>query len=229
MRLLNWIKENYLLLLIVVFAAILRLYKIDFQSPWIDEIFTLYNTGSDKNFIDIYRFLRDNDPHPPLYYFIVHFFYLIFENTSLIARLISVIFGLGGIVIFYHLVKELFNKNAALIAVVLLAVNYFHIYHSQEARMYSMLFFTTTISFYFLIKFIKNPTFKWAILHGIVVSTMIYTHFFAIFTLLSHYLILLYFIIYPVNLTSFKFFKLSVFSGITTLILYILKYCKNIF
>lgn len=221
MKIINWIKENKILLILVFFGSLFRLYKLDYQSLWVDEIITVYTSGSDKSFSEIYQYLINSDPHPPLYYYIVHCFYLIFENSSLVARVVSALFGIGGFFALYHLSKELHNKNVGLIAVCLLALNYFHIFYSQEARMYSMLFFTTTISFYYLIRFIKNPSLKTAIIHGIFASIMIYTHFFALFTLFSQYVILLYFLIKPYD-TSYKLqIKLPIISGLTTLLLYI--------
>jgi uncharacterized membrane protein len=221
MKVINWIKEHKLLVVLVLIGSVLRFYKLDFQSPWIDEIFTLYNSSSEKSFREIYIFLKENDPHPPLYYYIIHVFYLIFENTSLVARVVSALFGIAGLFSIYYLAKELINKKVGLIAVALLVVNYFHLYYSQEARMYSMLFFTTTISFLYLIRFIKKPRYKSALLHAVFAAIMIYTHFFALFTLFSQYLILLYFVFKPYNETQKKFLIYSTLSGIVTFILYI--------
>lgn len=220
MKALNWIKNNKILLILIFVSAILRLYKLDRQSPWGDELFTLINSSSDKSFSEIFEILK-TDVHPPLYYYIIHFFNIIFGDSSFIARFVSVIFGIAGLFSVYYLSKELFNKKVGLIAVALLSINYFHIYYSQEARMYSMLFFTTTLSFLYLVKFIKKPSLKTALLHGFFASLMVYTHFFALFTLFSQYLVLLYFIIKPFQVTQKKFFLYSLLSGVVTLILYI--------
>jgi len=220
MKILNWIKENKILIALIAFGSIFRLYKLEYQSPWADEIFTLINTSTDKSFIEIFQNLK-NDVHPPLYYYILHCFNFIFGSTLFTARFVSVLFGIGGLFAIYYLAKELANRKVGLIAVALLVVNYFHLYYSQEARMYSMLFFTTTVSFYYLVKFIKNPTFKTAILHSIFACIMIYSQFFALFTLLSQYLILLYFIFKPYKISQLKLLKFSVISGIITAVLYI--------
>jgi 4-amino-4-deoxy-L-arabinose transferase-like glycosyltransferase len=221
MKVVNWIRQNKILLLVVFVGSILRFYKLDFQSPWIDEIFTLHNTGSEKSFKEIYIFLKENDPHPPLYYFTIHFFNLFLDNSSFITRFISAVFGIAGIFSVYYLAKELLNKQVALISVALLVVNYFHIYYSQEARMYTMLFFTTTMSFLYLIKFIKSPSIKSALLHSLFASLMINTHFFALFALFSQYLILLFFVIKPYKETQKRFLLFCLLSGITTLIVFI--------
>ena len=221
MKVINWLKENKILMILIFIGTILRFYKIDFQSPWIDEIFTLANTGKEKSFKEIYFFLKENDPHPPLYYYIIHIVNLFFDNTSLVARAVSAVFGVAGLFAIYYLAQELFNKKVGIIAVALLSINYFHIYYSQEARMYSMLFLTTTLSFYFLIKLIKKPTIKSVILHAIFALLMIYSHFFALFTLFSQYIILLLFIVKPFNIERKKMLIYSIMSGIITGILYI--------
>jgi hypothetical protein len=201
-------------------GALIRLYKLQFQSPWGDELYTMINSTTDKSMGDMYDILKI-DVHPPLYYYIVHCFNFIFGNNLFSARFVSVVFGLLGFFAIYHLGKELVSKQAGLIAVALLAVNHFHLYHSQEARMYAMLFFTTTVSFYYLVKFIKYPSLRSALLHSVFACLMIYTHFFALFTLLSQYLILLYFLIRPYQISQKKFFQYSLLSGIVTMVLYI--------
>ena len=156
MKTINWIKENTFLILLLVISFVFRIYKLDFQSPWIDELFTMINSSSEKSFIEIYQLLKV-DVHPPLYYYIVNVFFHIFGDSSFVARFVSVLFGVGGLLALYYLAKELFNKKTiGIIAVLLLTINHFHIYYSQEARMYTMLFFTSIMSFIFLIKFIKK-------------------------------------------------------------------------
>lgn len=220
MRVINWVKNNSFLSIILLVGIVLRFYKLEYQSPWGDELYTMINTTTDKSFFEIFQNLKI-DVHPPLYYYIVHVFNFILGNTLFSARFVSFIFGVLGFYGIYLLGKELFNKKVATIAVALLVVNYFHIYHSQEARMYGMLFVTTAFSFYFLIKFIKNPTLKSALWHSVFASLMIYTQFFALFTLFAEYLILLFFIIKPVQTTQKKFFSYTLISGVLTAIMYI--------
>lgn len=221
MKVINWLKENKLLLIIIAVGAFLRIYKIDYQSVWLDEIFSLNQSNPKMSLIEIYKYLRTYDPHPPLYYFSLHFFFQIFGYTTLVMRLYSALFGVAGIIAIYFLGKELMNKKVGLIAALLLAVNYFQIYYSQEARMYSMLFFTTTMSFYFLIKFIKKPNLKSTLLYIGFSTLMIYTHFFALFSLISQYIILLLFIVKPYKIESKKFLGFTIASGLTTIVLYI--------
>ena len=80
-KILNWINNNIWLTIILVVGLALRFYHLDFQSPWLDELFTIINSSSDKSVNVIFETLK-KDVHPPLYYYIIHFFYLFFENSS---------------------------------------------------------------------------------------------------------------------------------------------------
>lgn len=216
-----WIKENKLLLLLIFIGAIFRFYHIDFQSVWLDEIHTINESNPKISISELYASLLASDPHPPLYFILVQLFFKIFGYTTFVLKTFSALMGIGGLFAIYFLGKELMNKKVGLIAVALLSVNYFHIYYSQEARMYSMLFFTTTVSFYFLVRLLKKPSIKTVILHAVFAALMIYTHFFALFALFAEYVILLLFIIKPHNIDRKKMLLFSILSGIITLILYI--------
>ncbi len=224
MKIINWIRANYILLSILIFGAFFRFYHLDFQSLWLDETITVNDASPEKSFSEIYDSLMLLEPHPPLYFLLVHFCFKIFGYTSLVVRMFSAIIGIIGIFSVFLLGKEIFNKKVGYYAAILLSINYFHIYYSQEARMYSLLFLTTSISFYFLIKFIKSPTTKSNILFCIFSTLMIYTHFFALFAFVAQYLILLYFVLKPYEIKGIKFFKYCFLSGISSLILYLPTY-----
>ena len=68
------IKENYLLITILVFAAILRFYHIDFQSIWLDEIHTMNEANPNVGFFDLYDIIMAGEQMPPLYFYSLYFF-----------------------------------------------------------------------------------------------------------------------------------------------------------
>lgn len=224
MRVLNWLKENKLLTAILLIGATLRLYHINYQSVWLDEIHTINEASPDKSFSGVYDSLMASEALPPLYFWLVNIIFKIFGYTALVVRLFSAMIGILGIFSVYVLGRELYSKKVGLIAAALLAINYFHIYYSQEARLYSMLFLFTTVSFIYLIRFIKKPTYKTAVFYGITAALMIYSHFFAVFTLLAQCLILLYYIVYPYAVTRKQFFIFSLVSGLVAIVLYLPTY-----
>lgn len=221
MKIINWIKENKILVLILLVGAAFRLYKLDYQSIWIDEICSFKEADPNMSVYQIYTFVKNLDPHPPFYYISLHFVFLIFGYTTFVMRAYSAFLGIAGLFAFYFLGKEIANKRVGLIGTCLLAINFFHIYYSQEARMYAFMFLATTVSFYALVRFIKAPTVRSTILYVICTTLMIYSHFFALFVLLSQAVIILYFLFEKEKEQRKNFFLLSALSAVAIFILWI--------
>jgi hypothetical protein len=224
MKLIQRIKENKSLVTILIIGTILRFYRVDFQSVWLDEIHTLNEASPNLSLAELYNSLLIAEPHPPLYFILVHYLFIVFGYTTFVLRFFSATLGVMGILAIYFLGKEMISKKVGLIAAILLTVNPFHLNYSQDGRMYALLFLTTTISFMFLIKFIKKPVLKSAILYGLFSAFMIYSHFFALFALFAQYLILLYFLVFPTLITRIQFFKYCLIAAIITIVLYLPTY-----
>ncbi|WP_298117742.1 glycosyltransferase family 39 protein [Flavobacterium sp.] len=215
------IKENYLLITILVFAAILRFYHIDFQSIWLDEIHTMNEANPNVGFFDLYDIIMAGEQMPPLYFYSLYFLFKIFGYTTFVARVYSAIVGVISVFSIFLLGKEIFNKKTGIFAALIITINPFHLYYSQDARPYMFLFLFTTLAFYYLIKFIKNNNQKSAILYGLASALMIYSHFFGLFVLFTQYLLMLFFIVISKTENRKKFFINSFLSGVITLILFI--------
>ncbi len=224
MKFIEIVKNNKILLLILIIATVLRFYHIDFQSIWMDEIHTINEASPNKSFSEVYDALMTSEPHPPLFFFLIHILFKIFGYTTFVARSFVAIIGVAGVFSIYLLGKEIFSKKVGLISSLLLAVNYFHLYYSQDARMYGLLFLMTTLSFYYLVKFIKKPTLKTAVINGIFSALMIYCHFFGLFAYFAQYLILLYFVVIPFEIDRKKFLLYCFISGVVAFILYLPTY-----
>lgn len=218
---LKFFQNHKVLIALLIIGSILRILFLDKQSLWIDEIHSLNESHPDFSFNQLYDALLASDPHPPLYFLLVQLFFKIFGYSTFVLRLVSAIFGILGLVVIYKLGKEFVNKKVGLIAVAFVAINYFHLYYSQEARMYSMLFFTTSLSFLYLLKFIKKPSVNSAILHGFFAGLMIYTHFFALFGLMAQYVVLLTLLFTIHKNKILNNLKYLIISGMITLVLYI--------
>jgi len=217
------VKKNIFIISILILAAFLRLYHINYQSLWLDEIHTINEADPALTLKELYQVLCSTDPHPPLYFLLARSAFYLFGHTALTLRLLSAVLGIAGVWSIYILGKELYNKKAGLIAALLLAVNHFHIYYSQDGRPYPLLFLCTTISFYFLVRFIKNPTWRSSVLYGVFAGLMLYSHLFSLFALCSQCAILLYFIIRPYShpVTAKKMFLYCITSGVVIIIMYL--------
>lgn len=215
----NSIIFNLALISILCLSAFLRIYHLDFQSLWIDEVNTMVQARPDQSFMDTYRGLS-MDLQPPLYFYILKYFFCLFGYSTFVLRLFSAILGVAGVFAIYLLGKELAGKKAGLYAAFILCLNFFHIYYSQEARPYTFLILFTILSFHALIRFIKKPVLKTAFIWGALAALMLYGHPTGLFTLFVQFVILLI-CLSEAGEKRRNLLKLSVTGGLTTAILFL--------
>jgi uncharacterized membrane protein len=219
MKILYKLKDNYVLIIILFLASILRIYHADFQSIWLDEVLTMNNSNPNHSLNELYKSVLFWEYIPHLYFYLVRFSFELFGYTTLVARLLSAIIGVFGVYAIYLLGKEIYTKKAGLIAALFLSVNVFHISYSQEIRPYGLLFLFTTLSFYRLLIFIKHNTVRNAVYYGIFTGLIINAHFFGFITIISQCILLLFILLKMPKAIRFQFFKLALISGITTVII----------
>jgi len=73
MTILKRISANLPLLSILVVAALLRLYKLDFQNAWLDEIHTLKESDPLLTFSQFHKVIMFREGIPHFYFLIIHF------------------------------------------------------------------------------------------------------------------------------------------------------------
>jgi uncharacterized membrane protein len=126
---------QFLLVLVILMALGLRLARLSFQPLWWDEGWSLYfattNVGSLLELTAV-------DIHPPLYYLLLHLWISVLGPSALSVRLLSVLIGVGTIPLLYFAGRRLWGRGGGLLAALLLAISPFHIYYSQEVRMYGL-------------------------------------------------------------------------------------------
>jgi mannosyltransferase len=148
-------KRSLLLILILLLGFSLRLVRLDAREMWYDEAFAvLYAEKAPGSIVQGTVTQVEGaaaDIHPLLYYFFLHG-WLELGDSPFAARFPSVVFGVLSICLVYALGRELGGVQVGLVASVLTALSPFHIWYSQEARMYSLLCLVSLLSIYFFAK-----------------------------------------------------------------------------
>jgi mannosyltransferase len=127
------------LILVLLLAALLRLAFLSREGFWFDEFYTVKQSA--MSVPALLTDLAHSDVHPPLHHLLLLVIHRFFGVSEFLFRLPSVIFGVLSVLLAYSLGRLLFNRQAGLLAALLLAVNPFAINYSQEARAYSLLLF----------------------------------------------------------------------------------------
>jgi hypothetical protein len=131
------------------------------------------------------------DSHPPLYYYLLHFWVLVAGKTELSIRLLSVITGLLTVALVYKLGQKLFGPGGGLLAGALAAISPFLVYFDRMPRMYSLLAFQTALALYFLFRLMERPRGYQQGLYLLTILAALYTHYAALLLSASGFLALL--------------------------------------
>jgi len=118
----------------------LRAFLLDRQSLWLDETLAL-RRASAGDLREVLQFGAQAEPSPPLYFVLLHAWLRATAATPVAARGFSVLFGALTVPLTGLTLRPLLGRRATLATVLLLAVNPFHVYYSQEARPYALLLF----------------------------------------------------------------------------------------
>ena len=155
-------------------AFALRLLRLDASGLGYDELFSL--AAGTLPFPDWLIAVLEDRVHPPGYYFLGQFWYGI-GHAEFIVRYLSVCFGVLAIPLIFHLGKTIVDKRLGLIAAALMTISPFHIYYSQEARMYSLIAFLAIGANYFFIRLLERGKVRDALGYVVLTTCGLYTHY----------------------------------------------------
>jgi 4-amino-4-deoxy-L-arabinose transferase-like glycosyltransferase len=181
-------KYGLALLAIVLIGLFLRVYQVGTQSIWYDEAWSIL--ASKLAVPQIMVEITAGDVEPPLYYFLLHYWMMVFGTSASAVRLLSVLFGVLAIPMIYVVGRQLFNKEVGLVGALVLALSSFNIWYSQETRMYSLMVLLALLSMYFFLRLLRRRLLQrnnLALSAGYVFFTalLVYTHYYGWFVVIA--------------------------------------------
>lgn len=170
-----------LLLAILVFGFLVRMFQLGQDILWYDEV-GVYGITKVKSLADIVPIVQSHVMAMPLDYVIT---WLISHlgSSNAILRFPSVVWGMFTLPVCYLFFKELSNSRTAIYSTLLLAISPFHIQYSQELRFYASLTFFYLLSTYTLFQAMKNPEWKRWLIFTVITIIGVYFHVFVLLVL----------------------------------------------
>ncbi len=174
--------RRWLLVGLLLLAAVLRFYRLDAQSFWNDE-------GNSARLVE--RSLRliiegaAGDIHPPGYYLLLHAWWRVAGSSEFALRAFSVYCGLLTVALTAALGRRLGGQRVAVGAALLVAVHPLAVYYSQEARMYALLGLVSALTLWRAERFHARGTL--GAVPGLVaaIALGLYTQYAFVFVLLA--------------------------------------------
>jgi mannosyltransferase len=178
------IRSATLVLAVILLGLGLRLFHLDGQSFWYDEAMS---AGISRG--NVAQILRNDfySPHPPLYFLALHS-WLAIGQSDFAIRLLSAVLGVAGIAGMFALGKALCDDTVGLVAATITAIAPYHVFYSQEARMYALLFLMSTMLLVSYARMLQTNSRRWWAAYTALAALSVNTHLFSGLLLLSLHL-----------------------------------------
>ena len=174
---------------ILLLATLVRLGGLGMQSLWMDEAFShLFAT---LPLDTAWQAMIVDAVHPPLYYLLLRPWLALAGGSEFALRFPSALAGILTVALVLRAERDWLNRRVARWGALLLALNPFHVWYCQEARMYAPLgLLTLAVLMVFWRALRGRRPRAWGLLVG--VSALAYlTHYFALYLPLVEFAFLL--------------------------------------
>ncbi len=162
-------------LALTIVGAALRLWTVTSRGLWLDEASQI---GQFSGTVLETIASQVGGTHPPLYHVLMHFWTHWFGVSEVALRGMSLTIGVISIPVAYWAATTIYDRRVGLITTLVVALSPFHIWYSQEARMYSMLFLFGLLSLAtFVTALRENHWYRW-LAYGVVTLLGLFTQYF---------------------------------------------------
>ncbi len=162
------------LAIILAIAAAARYWEALRTPLWFDEIFTLEVAREGPR-----RMMQAlaADMHPPLHYALEHLWIRIGGEGQLWLKSLSILTGLATVAALYGFAGALFGRGVGLAAALLLALHRYHVYYSQEARSYALLWLCYLLATWMAWRWVERARARDGALFVLAAVAALYTHY----------------------------------------------------
>ena len=177
---------------ILVAGLAVRLYQIDAEGLWFDEI-SSYGFLEAPSLTEFFRLERGLDAAMLPVYFAAEYYWARLVGDSVLAlRLLSLLAGMATILMIYLLGRRLYGHWAGCIAALGVAFSKIMIYQSQEIRMYPFVLLFSVVSAYGLVNAVDTGKKRWWACNIIANALAVSTHLFAVLFVGAQFAFLLF-------------------------------------
>ena len=170
----------WLLAAILLLGLVLRLINLGGRPMWYDEAFAVLY--AEKPFETmLYGTVTPvegaaADVHPLFFYTLLHAWMGALGQSPLAVRSLSVAAGTATVAMAYLVARRLFDERIGLMAALIVAIAPFHVYYSQEARMYALLGLAAMTMVYFFIRAWTGGGWGNWLAFGVCAALTLYAH-----------------------------------------------------
>ncbi|MFO7695629.1 MAG: glycosyltransferase family 39 protein [Anaerolineae bacterium] len=137
---------------ILLVALGLRLYRLGAANLWWDEALAVWAVR--KGFAGVTLWTA-SDVHPPLFFWTLWAWIQLVGESEFAMRLLPALYGVLTVAAVYHLGRLVGGESTGLLAAALTALSRFHVWWSQELRMYVLAGLLGVLSLHFFLRWLR--------------------------------------------------------------------------
>jgi hypothetical protein len=143
----SWVQKEQLALGIVVLTFLTRWLLSDWNSYWLDEIYSVALFGIWQNSLaDVAASLQEASIHPPLYQWILFLWMKVFGDSELATRSLSNLYVSGASFFVYLTMRRVVAESHAIIGLLIFSVMGMTMQYGLETRSYAQTLFFVSVS-----------------------------------------------------------------------------------
>ncbi len=179
-------RRRWLLVALILLAFALRVYHLQFQSFWRDEVDAILFAGNWSKLVSMFTVAGENGP---LYFVLLRPWLALAGSTEFAARFFSLTFGVLAVPLVYRLARRLLPTDVSLLGALLVGASPYLVWYSQESKMYALLLCLTTLSAWFLLGALQGRGRRLWVGYVAATSISFYVHLLAVVLLPFHVLL----------------------------------------
>lgn len=166
----------------ILVAFFLRAYRLADKNVWWDEGWSIWLSQKDLAWIAL---RTAADEHPPLHYWMLHFWNTLAGTDAFAGRFLSVAFGVLTVALIYRIAKRMGGMWLGILAALFLATARFHVWWSQDIKNYTPSIFFAFAAVWFALTILEKPNLKAILAYALCAALALWAHYLAALVLLA--------------------------------------------
>jgi len=167
---------------LLLLGMALRVWNLADQSVWYDEWITLRALGEGTLAACIRKEIELDFSMVPAYHVLQYYWANWVSSSDYGIRWLSLLFAAASFPLLYAIARRMYGRGAAIIALLVMALAPYQIFHAQGIRNYSLALFAGLLSVYAYLRCLPpDSDRRWWVLNVLANALLLWTHLFGAF------------------------------------------------
>ncbi|MFH1486212.1 MAG: glycosyltransferase family 39 protein, partial [Chloroflexota bacterium] len=159
-------------------AFFLRILRLEDKDIWWDEGWSVWLARHDLSFIAL---RTASDEHPPLHYWLLSLWQPLAGESEFALRFSTVFFAVLTVALVIRMGATLSHRSVGLLAGLFLAASRFHVWWSQDIKMYALAIFVSLLSIYFFALCLRDRRLVLWVAYAVATAAALYALYLTFF------------------------------------------------